>query len=84
MDKGPEFQPGEDPAGLDLVPVHDDDGAHAGYVARCGRVSLYRDKGGRIGNLRRVNGKDRFFPGIPERSAFQRYLRRHPELARAE
>lgn len=77
-DKG--HQPGEDASTLDLIPIVDEGGAQMGYKARCGKVNICKDEDGRVGALRRIDGEDRFFPGIKGNWAYERYLERHPAL----
>lgn len=72
-------QPGECPDRLGLVPV-EENGSQLGYNARCGKVTLYRDKQGRVGALRNVGGQSRFFPGIEGNWALDRYIGLHPTL----
>ncbi len=72
-------QAGEDPAMLALTPISEGE-APAGYRSQCGTVTLYRDTSGRVGALRDIDGAQRFFAGIKDNWAYERYLRAHPEL----
>lgn len=75
-----QHQLGESVANLGLMPAQGKDGAQAGYTSRCGKVRLFRDNHGRIGAMRRVGGEDRFFPGVEEKFAHERFVARNPEL----
>lgn len=73
---------GEPANNLHLSSVVDEQGKWLGYKARCGKVNIVHDIAGRIGALRTVNGEQRFFPGSASNWAYQRYVARHPILAR--
>jgi hypothetical protein len=76
----PGHQTGEDPAGLRLRTATEN-GTAAGYRSECGDVTLYVDKDDRVGALREIEGKQRFFPGIGGNFAYERYLREHPAIS---
>lgn len=72
---------GEIAAGLALEPALDQSGQQLGYKSRCGKVTIFRDKEGRIGALKKIEGEERFFPALNGNWAAERYFANHPELA---
>ena len=75
---------GESVGDLGLTPVMKQGSSEQlGYRARCGKVSIVRDKQGRVGAVRKVGGEERFFPSIDGNWAAVRYHERHPELQAA-
>lgn len=68
-------QRGESIQDLELTRLATTDGRSAGYRSQCGSVELYQDQAGRIGAIRSIEGERRFFPGIKDNWAFERFTR---------